>query len=272
MIRNSESQLDAFLEGERRRRLASCRPLKYPRASLRRAMDLVGAEGRRGGTRGGRSDFKWDSVRPQEREFYLGNSVAQPAGGVGKRAGTRSFNWFATPAANENPHAARDAAAKDLARVRRTEKRAMELALAGTSFSEAVRSALAESGDSGVDDEAGRGDSASGEARRASRSTAEKAEKAQRKEARRRTRELRRVRRAERQKDRENNQEVAQAHRHDSSESERESLRSRFHDEPCRRRRRRERESATRRKRSDWASSSDLDDAGKHCHRRPRLR
>lgn len=43
-------------------------------------MDLVGAEGRRGGTRGGRGEFKWEAVAPEERGFYLGNSSAQGVG------------------------------------------------------------------------------------------------------------------------------------------------------------------------------------------------
>lgn len=242
-------------------------------------MDLLGAESRKTGTRGGRADFTWDSVKPEERQYYLGNSVAGPSRGRHARS-SPDFDWYTKPnsasasasasAPTETP-TTQLATTADLQLVRRREKEIMEQMIVGRSFSDAVRSALAESIGSGVDDEGGRGDAAAAAARRAVLRRGEKVEKAQRKEMRRRIRELRCMRRAERYRRRDRQQEAIADH-HDSTESERESLRSRMNDEAGRRRRRRGRDNGTRRKRSAWTSSSDSDDSDGHRSRRQRLR
>lgn len=235
-------------------------------------MDLVGAESRRGGTRGGRAQFSWDDVNPEERSYYLGNSTVQTAqqGASGSRRGASApRDWYArAPPAQHAPSQAEagplsgriSEGQKEIEAVRRREQAMLDAAVGGRSFSEAVRAALAESVASGVDDEP---DSAAEVAKASaesklrkssapeSLSREERAEKAKRKEFRARKREERRLRRARRR---------------DSSESERESLRSRQYQEHDRRRRRRERESdreeenrrSTRRPRSE----DDAEDTG----------
>jgi hypothetical protein len=289
-------------------------------------MDLVGAEGRRGGTRGGRNQFTWESVKPEERGFYLGNSTAEAASslpGQHRRGKHAPLNWYARPPTNEShgssgrcaptrqgeavarpetPNAdtrtispcvgvpreglaaaarigmhgralaqctstatpvnqqvellsGREVAFDDAASVRRREKAMLDAAIGGRSFSEAVRAALVESESaSDVDDEPERLDdrsagndtgnpALSGDVKMSETpSRKERAEKARRKDERARRREERRARRAKRK---------------DSSESERESLRSRRYEECDRRRRRRERE-------------SDRDEYHRRSVRRPR--
>lgn len=239
-------------------------------------MDLVKADSKKAGTRGGRAQFTWESVNNDERQYYLGNSVAKRSNATNS-ASRQDFDWYNKPppasastSAPQQPVVANtvpENAVNDLQAVRRKEKAMMEQMIVGRSFSDAVRSALTESVGSGVDDEGTRIDAAAAAARRAVRRR-EKHEKAQRKEMRRRVRELRRVRRAERHKRRDKQQNP----QHDSSESERESVRSRMQDDTNRRRRRRGRDHATRRKRSEWSSTSDSDDSDGHRSRRQRLR
>lgn len=62
-------------------------------------MDLVGAESRRSGTRGGRSLFSWDDVRPEERSYYLGNSTAAAQSRHARRGlESTPADWYARPA------------------------------------------------------------------------------------------------------------------------------------------------------------------------------
>lgn len=175
----------------------------------------------------------------------------------------------------------------------------------GRSFADAVRSALTESVGSGVDDEGQGGGETSANERKAVIRRREKTEKVQRKEVRRKMRELRRLRRSERirkhalsleqQSMKHNNNGELGAfvtnssvmnttvksnhshhHQHDSTESEAErgqhfNGRPLYHCDNRTRRRRRERDSATRRKRSDWSSTSDSDDLyPDRCRRRMR--
>lgn len=246
-------------------------------------MDLIASESRKTGTRGGRADFSWDTVNRNERQYYLGNSVAI-------RDNTRTsttrpeFDWYAKPLSTTGVPCARTSAfansdsciparsaADDLQAVRLREKAIMERMIVGKSFSDAVRSALTESVGSGVDDEGTKDDAAAAAARRDVLRRREKSEKAQRKEMRRRARELRRLRRAERymRRDRQNE---TQNQQHESSESERDNIRSRIDDDVCRRRRRPGRETAPRRKRPEWTSASDSDDPTVHRARRQRVR
>lgn len=221
-------------------------------------MDLVGAESRKGGTRGGRNDFSWDTVKKTDREFYLGNSVAN----VQNR-------WSVNDVRDVKEE-------DDLDSVRRREKAVLDAALGGTrSFAEAVRSALVESGDGGVDDEHGKATQEDMDLVPKLQTRNEKSEKTARKAIRRQIREERRRRRAERQQRRELR--TARRHssyvHHDSSESERESIRSRCHDDSARwMRRRKERETGTKRKRSDCRSSSDMNDSDAGKNRRSRVR
>lgn len=171
----------------------------------------------------------------------------------------------------------------------------METMTNGLSFADAVRSALTESIGSGVDDE-GHGDATAASERRAAiRKKRDTSEKLQRKEMRKRICELRRVRHAERvrehtKKQRQseiakvsiNNNQLATLQQQrqrrrgssdddDDDESEGESVGDDGRPKPRRRppsyhecgsrcrRRRRERDSATRRKRSEWSSTSDSD-------------
>lgn len=188
-------------------------------------MDLLSSETKKTGTRGGRGNFSWDAVNDDERQYYLGNSIAKPLKSRSSSA-ARDPEWYAKPSMYKPPprppssvpppphptlnasnltsaSAAADiptgavaaaAFANDLQVVRRREKAIMERMIVGRSFADAVRSALTESVGSGVDDEGGR-DAAAAAARRAVRRR-EKTERTQRKDMRDRVRELRRIRRA----------------------------------------------------------------------------
>ncbi len=161
------------------------------------------------------------------------------------------------------------AAEGDIQSVRRREKAAMDAALGGYSFAEAVRSALMESCDSGVDDDRGKATQDEKMEMQRTLTKEEKAEKALRKLDRKRRREERRRRRAERQRRRaaRNERGVPPI---DSSESERESIRSRAREDMGRsRRKQKERETGTKRKRAD---SSDSDDSEPMNTRRTRVR
>ena len=217
-------------------------------------MDLVGAECRRGGTRG-RGAFSWDSVKKQDREYYLGNSVA----------GVKSV-WDQPTSAYDRTNQ------EEIQAVRRREKALFDAALGGRSFADAVRSALTASADSDVDDERIQGNENVVDSQRAATSKQERSEKAQRKLLRRQRREIRRRRRAERNRRRSERRDEASA-QNNSSESDRENSRSRVLNDSEKPRRRRERESAAKRKRSDRNSSSDMYDSDINInHRRTRLR
>lgn len=246
-------------------------------------MDLIASESRKTGTRGGRADFSWDTVNKNERQYYLGNSIA---GRDNTRASaTRpDFDWYAkpfttpavphaptvAPASNDSCVTVRSAA-DDLQAVRRKEKAIMEKMIVGRSFSDAVRSALTESVGNGVDDEGTKSDAVAAAARKDVLRRKEKSEKAQRKEMRKRARELRRLRRAERytRRDRQNE---SQDQQHESSESERGNIRNRIDYDVSRRRRRPGRETAPSRKRPEWTIASDSDDSIVHRARRQRVR
>lgn len=261
-------------------------------------MDLVGSESRKTGTRGGRSDFTWEAVKEDERQYYLGNTLAAPS--KPRLGHKREHDWYtkastftsvipapphptsntsnsASASAPQDAFMAPASIADDLQIVRKREKAIMERMIVGRSFADAVRSALTESVGSGVDDEGGR-DAAAAAARRAV-CKKEVVEKAQRKEMRKRVRDLRLVRRTERSRRASERAELERIERGSeragnapenvSSESESETIRP-LHDER-RRRRRRERDSATRRKRSEWTSTSDSDDFDRdRCRRRLR--
>lgn len=62
-------------------------------------MDLVGAESRKSGTRGGRGDFSWEAVREEERSYYLGASVGKP---VKSRRGGSDGDWYLKPTSAPN--------------------------------------------------------------------------------------------------------------------------------------------------------------------------
>lgn len=152
-------------------------------------MDLVGAESRKTGTRGGRGNFTWDAVREEERSYYLGASVGKP---IKSRRGGSDGDWYLKPAPTlhnsrtappvpltspQNPAATpgttvpkpapashRPAGAAGAGRpgeeeagacaARRRERAIMARLLSGRSgtFAEAVRCALTESVDCGGED------------------------------------------------------------------------------------------------------------------------
>lgn len=62
-------------------------------------MDLVGAESRKTGTRGGRGSFTWEAVREEERSYYLGASVGKP---VKSRRGGFEGDWYLKPISTPN--------------------------------------------------------------------------------------------------------------------------------------------------------------------------
>lgn len=253
-------------------------------------MDLVGSESRKSGTRGGRADFTWESVKDDERQYYLGNSIAKPLNSL-RNAGQPEIDWYSKPKAHPPSELPRLTSAgasasnsviperstlceanngkseNDLDAVRRRERAIMGRMIVGKSFSDAVRSALSDSAGSGVDDEGSRDATTAAAAERHAVRRREKTEKAQRKEARRRIRELRRMKQAEKHR-RWDKHHTAQY----SSESERESIHSRMQEDAGRRRRRREKDSARGKKRSGWTSTSDSDDPDRHRLRRQRLR
>lgn len=219
-------------------------------------MDLVGAEGRRGGTRGGRGAFTWDSVAPEERSYYLGNSAggssaaALPPSARRRAVAQGPSDWYVKPKDAPEPSAAPPSApgrsasyrnpfggvagakggsaTSEADAVRRRERAMLDAALGGRSFSDAVRAALTESVASGVDDDGVSSGDGERTKMRGVVTSEMRDEKAWRKAERARRREQRLIRRAKRR---------------DSSESEREGMRSRRCEESDRRRRRRERES-----------------------------
>lgn len=205
-------------------------------------MDLT-KELKRGGNRGGRNNFQWSDVSKRDREFYLGNSVAgvRAKWAVDRKEGDSNMN-------------------EELAAVRRREKAVIDAALGGTrSFAEAVRNALIDSVDSGVDDEHGKATTTNDDMEIVPKRQ-DKAERAKRKEERRRIREARQKRRLARQKRLEARTILpnARSPQLDSSESERESIRERWRGS-SRSSRKKEHETGTKRKRSEFESSSDMD-------------
>ncbi|PXF47872.1 hypothetical protein BWQ96_02258 [Gracilariopsis chorda] len=235
--------------------------------------DLVGAESRKNGTRGGRADFTWDSVRDDEKSYYLGNSLAKPPSST-RNASNRDPGWYnkptsAAPQASSAPTRPSvdqlQNSLDDLQLVRQREKAIMERVLLGRSFSDAVRSALNDGDASGIDDGH---NSEAAEARRVARKR-RKIEKAERKEIRRRLRQERRMKR-EMHHQRHSARQDTQTSRLYTSDSEVEGYRSRY-DDVNRRRRRRERESTMCRKRNEYSSSSDSE-SGRRPTRRQRLR
>lgn len=248
-------------------------------------MDLLSSESKKTGTRGGRGNFTWDSVQDKDRHYYLGNSIAKP---IIRQYGSTSNQdplWYArrnesneiisSQPTNEKIEQENDNdmnIGQERRIIIRREKKIMENVVVGRSFSDAVRCALAESVASSVDDEGSHGDGEEISQTKTTIRRQEKNEKAERKEMRKRIREQRRVRRAERNRVRLGKEEAVDAINR-SSESERESWRqNRLHDDGSKRRRRRGRDYATRRKRSDFCSSSDSDDSDSHRTRRQRLR
>ncbi len=233
----------ATLSSARQLKAVSCRPsiLHFELAAL--YMDLT-KELKRGGTRGGRNNFQWSDVSKRDREFYLGNSVA----------GVRT-KWAVDR--NEEGDANTN---EELAAVRRREKAVIDAALGGTrSFAEAVRNALIDSVDSGVDDEHGKATTTNDDMEIVPKRQ-DKAERAKRKEERRRIREARQKRRLARQKRLEARATLpnARSPQLDSSESERESIRERWRGS-SRSNRKKVPETGTKRKRSELDSSSDME-------------
>ncbi|KAI0564766.1 hypothetical protein FGB62_23g07 [Gracilaria domingensis] len=235
--------------------------------------DLIGAESRKNGTRGGRGDFTWDSIRDNEKSYYLGNSIAKPSTSQ-RNASNREHDWYSKlPASAPQSSSAPSrpsleqlqSSMDDLQLVREREKAIMERVLLGRSFSDAVRSALNEGDASGIDDD---NNPRAAEARRAARKR-RKIEKAERKEVRRRERDERRLRREQQHRRQIARQEIHTSKRY-SSDSEIEGHRVR-HDDTTRRRRRRGRESTGRRKRHEYSSSTESD-SSRRATRRQRLR
>jgi len=123
-------------------------PRLPPSGPYHSAMDLIGAESRKSGTRGGRDQFNWDNVKRGEKEFYLGNSVAgtrprwemerdadpkQSAVNAGNSGGAGSAGI------RDGGISERNEKGDELAAVRRRERAVLNAALGGECYSEAVR-------------------------------------------------------------------------------------------------------------------------------------
>lgn len=254
----------------------------FIRRSHLQFMDLIGAESRKSGTRGGRDQFNWDNVKRGEKEFYLGNSVAgtrprweverdsEPKLNGGNADGAGSA---VRDANNHNRNTQkRNETSLELASVRRRERAVLNAALSGECYSEAVR-AHPMHADS---DSTTRAKTTADDMEIVAQSIGEtnlddipncNSEKAMRKEERRRRREERKIRREARQKRRElravRSKEAISAYvpipipaQPDSSESDKERhVAERSVQRP--KRRRTERQTGTKRKRSE-VSSSDM--------------
>lgn len=233
--------------------------------------DLVNAESRKKGTRGGRANFKWDEVQNNDKSYYLGNSIAKPTQSRGS-ASNRKHDWYnqpvspaTVPAEPSKPRQSMEERIDDLQLVRNHEKAIMEHVLVGRSFPDAVRSALNEGHPTDIDDN---DDPNAAAARRAARER-RKSEKARRKQLRDQIRLQRRIRREKPQLE-QNSRRIAYTSRHCTSESDVETQRPRY-DDVARRRRRQGSENKLRRKRNEYSSSSESDTTKRRI-RRQRLR
>ncbi|EON61534.1 hypothetical protein W97_00749 [Coniosporium apollinis CBS 100218] len=128
-------------------------------------MDLLQSV-RKEGSRGGRTDFKWEDVKAdQHRENYLGHSLMAP---VGRWQKNKDLNWYAK---GDSGQSAADARAEEIRRIKEAEEDAMAAALGlpvkernnpnmaplGGAASEAdVKKAIAEA-TAGDEDEGGKG-------------------------------------------------------------------------------------------------------------------
>ncbi|KAI9831971.1 MAG: hypothetical protein M1826_002699 [Phylliscum demangeonii] len=91
-------------------------------------MDLVSSI-RKEGSRGGRSNFKWEDVKDdQHRENYLGHSLKAP---VGRWQKNRDLSWYAQgeKSGPEAESAIRDERAEEMRRIKEAERDALSAAL-----------------------------------------------------------------------------------------------------------------------------------------------
>lgn len=127
---------------------------------------MGGSDVRLTGTRGGRDQFNWETVKTdKDREFYLGASVQAP---VGRWQANKDILWYTRDAAGAGagPSSAAAAAAEELAAVRAEEARLMGEALGERPVQErgaraaldgaALKALLAREGGGGEDDKGAR--------------------------------------------------------------------------------------------------------------------
>lgn len=90
-------------------------------------MDLLSSRPLREGSRGGQSEFSWESVKnDKDRENYLGHSIMAP---VGRWQHGKDLTWYAKNNKNSNPATIEDERAAEIRKIKEAEEDALARAL-----------------------------------------------------------------------------------------------------------------------------------------------